>query len=295
MQLKKSGVRFYESEHRYFYKGRELSGITGVLSRQLFPKKYDEVPQLVLERAAKKGTRIHSDCYTYDMFDSAESEEAKWYADLKKQAKFEVLDSEYLVTDFEHFASAIDKVLIIDNKVYLCDIKTTYTLDKDYISWQLSIYKYLFNIVNPDIEVSGLKAIWIREGATLHDIREIPEEEIIKLLECERNGEKYTYEVATRGEEEKAHNLLLQTAEIVQEIKRLKDLENEYNKQVEALFNSLDIEKWDNDYFTITRRKSYERKTFDTKKFASDYPDMVDKYMKTTIVKESITTKLKTT
>ena len=75
----------------------------------------------------------------YDMIGEAKTEEVKWYAEMKENEGFEVIDSEYLVTDGTHFASAIDKVIRRNGKVCLGDVKTTYELDKDYISWQLSI------------------------------------------------------------------------------------------------------------------------------------------------------------
>ena len=85
-----------------------------------------------------------------------------------------VLASEYIVTDFEHFASPIDKVVEINNEVCLVDVKTTAALDYEYLSWQLSVYKYLFGLVNPDVKIGGLGAIWIRDGATYHDVQEKP-------------------------------------------------------------------------------------------------------------------------
>lgn len=34
---------------------KQLQGITGMISRQLFPDKYKDVPDFVLKRAAEKG------------------------------------------------------------------------------------------------------------------------------------------------------------------------------------------------------------------------------------------------
>ena len=42
--LKESGVLFNEEEHSYWLGGRELSGITGMLQRQLFPTEFDGIP-----------------------------------------------------------------------------------------------------------------------------------------------------------------------------------------------------------------------------------------------------------
>ena len=89
-----------------------------------------------------------------------------------------------------NFASPID---IVTSDLYLCDIKTTYALDEDYCSWQLSIYAYLFEVQNPDLQVKGLRAIWLKGStAKVVDVDRISiPEEVKKLLDCEIKGEQY--------------------------------------------------------------------------------------------------------
>ena len=48
IELKESGVLFNEEEHSYRLDGKELSGITGMLQRQLFPDEFDGIPQSVI-------------------------------------------------------------------------------------------------------------------------------------------------------------------------------------------------------------------------------------------------------
>lgn len=182
MRLKNSGVIFRGEDHTYWLKGKQLQGITGLLGRQLFSDQYKNVPDHILQNAAERGTAIHNACTVVDMFGISEREESDWYAVLKKEHGFEVINSEYLVTDFERYASAIDKVIKIGDDVCLADIKTTYKLNKDYLSWQLSIYKYLFNLLNPDIKISRLYAIWLKNGAKFIEIKEVPENEVKTLL-----------------------------------------------------------------------------------------------------------------
>jgi len=292
-QLRNSGVVFIENdyERKYLLGDKELSGITGIISKHLFPDEYSKVPAHVLKNASKRGTRIHDDTFTYDMFGTTNSEEARWYADLKEKVGFDVIDNEYLVSDLKHFASAIDKVLLINNKYYLCDMKTTYRLNRPKLSWQLSILKYFFNIINPGIEVAGLTAIWVRDGATFHEIDEVPLDEVERLLECEVSGTKYTRAVM-KGEVEALH-LIKELSEIASEIKRLDDLKKDYNSRIEKLFKDTGLVSWDNDFFTISKSKDYTRKGFDSKKFEKDNPELYAKYVKDIQVKGSITTKLK--
>lgn len=54
IKLVKSPVVFNEENHTYFLGEKQLRGITGMISRQLFPDKYKGVPDHVMRRAANK-------------------------------------------------------------------------------------------------------------------------------------------------------------------------------------------------------------------------------------------------
>ena len=79
--LQDSGVRFDQEQHRYFLGVAELSGITGFLKKLVFPDKYKDIPQWILDRAASNGTLIHESIELLDGgFPPAEmSDELKSY------------------------------------------------------------------------------------------------------------------------------------------------------------------------------------------------------------------------
>ena len=293
LELNDSGVVFIENPRGYWIGETHLEGLTGMIGRQLFPDKYKAVPEKILAKAAERGHRIHEEIQVYDMFGEISSDEVRWYADMKESEQFDVLDSEYLVTDGTHFASAIDKVIVKDGRVCLADVKTTYELDKEYISWQLSIYKYLFNLLNPDIEVDKLYAIWVRNGASLHEVPEIPQEEVIELLNCERQGTQYIRKDVATVEDEKAIEVVRQMSDVLVEIAELEAKRDAFKKQLEEMFEQYGVEKWDNEYFTITRVDGYTKESFDSKKLKEDDIDLYNKYIKQTEVKPSIRIKLK--
>ena len=66
IELVKSSVVFNEENHTYMLGEKQLQGITGMISRQLFPDKYKDVPDFVLKRAAEKGSLIHAQCQFVD-------------------------------------------------------------------------------------------------------------------------------------------------------------------------------------------------------------------------------------
>lgn len=286
MQLNKSQVIFNQEQHTYSLNGVQLSGITGMLERQLFPKKYENVPQFILERAAERGSMIHEACEIVDELGvEHESQEAQNYIRLKEENILVHEASEYLVSDNEHFASCIDKVYRVDNDTFdLADIKTTYKLDTEYVSWQLSIYAYLFEMQNPKAKVNKLYAIWLRgEKAELVEVKRKSSELVIDLLACEINGTQFR-NTAEAEEfplfeemEDEIYSLMTKISELEQKKKDLQDaLLLEMTKK--------DSYSWKGSRISITRKKDSVRKSFDKKAFEADHPDMVDKYMKETKV-----------
>ena len=296
LALNNCGVILTE-DHEYWLGDKRLTGITGIISRQLFPDKYKSVPDKVLKAAAARGTKVHEDLQIYDMFGEINSEEARLYAQLKEDIGFETIDSEYIVTDYTDFATPIDKLLRFkdtpNGSVDLGDVKNTASLDKESLSWQLSICKYLFNIVNPDIPVNKLYAIWTRNGVSLHPIDEIPQEEVIELLNCEREGRQYVKKNLLTVNDQKAIEIVKKMSDVLVEIAELEAKRDAFKQQLEEMFEQYGVEKWDNDYFSITRVAGFTRETFDGKRFKKEHPELHKQYVKQTEVKSSIRIKIK--
>lgn len=166
IQLTNSRVAFDKEAHIYSLDGKVLKGITTLIKTRLFPEMYTDVPESILQRAAARGTKIHDLCEIYDSIgEGCEQVEVKDYIDIVTKNNLRHLATEYIVTDGETFASGIDKVYeVSDSEVILADLKTTYKLKTEYVTWQLSIYKYLFERQNPGIKVKAIYAIWLKEG-----------------------------------------------------------------------------------------------------------------------------------
>ena len=294
LELNDSGVILTE-DHKYWMGDKQLYGITSVMSRQLFPDKYKAVPEKILKAAAARGTKVHEDLQVYDMFGEISSEETRLYANLRKEKDFEVIDNEYIVTDFKDFATPIDKLIRFKDTpigaVDLADVKNTAVLDKVALSWQLSICKYLFRLVNPHIPVNKFYAIWTRNGVTMHNIDEIPQEEVIELLNCEREGRQYVGRVAVV--DEKAIEVVKQMSNVLVEIAELEAKRDAFKGQLEEMFESYGVDKLDNEYFTISRVDGFTKESFDSKKFKEDNAELYSNYIKQTEVKPSIRIKLK--
>ena len=258
-----------------------------MLKRQLFADKYKGIPDFVLKRAAERGTLIHEDCEFADATGlEPQTTEGKNYISLRKD--YQVVANEYTVTDSEYFASNIDCVWAQGDEVILADIKTTSHLDEEYVAWQLSIYAYLFELQNPHLKVARLFAVWLRdEIAKLVEVERKPAEEVTKLMECEKRGEKYLAPV----EEEKA--LITKSAvDILVEAKELADYYTKRYKEIEQLLLDAMVEhkvkSWDTEQMKATYTPASESTTFDTKKFQEEHPELYKEYLKTSTRKESI-------
>ena len=77
------------------------------------------------------------------------------------------------------------------------------------------------------------------------------------------------------------------------EIKKLKEMQDNYKEVILKGMEENDILKIDIPELTITRKAATTRETLDTKQLRADMPEIYDEYVKITDVKGSITIKVK--
>lgn len=290
MILKYSRVDYDPVSHTYTLDGKQLSGITGVIKDKLFPDYYKDVPEDVLNKAAERGHRIHTAIELFDTCDipTEDCDELKGYIEEIFSHDFigRHMASEYVVSDNEKYASAIDKVYADGmGGVILADIKTTYKLNTDYVSWQLSVYAYFFSMLNPGIPVSGAYAIWLRHDK--HKVVEVPlrpVEDVLKLL----YGDEAPKTDCGFGELSFTEDYLLQLKNEAEEATAKYE---QAKQEALALLTKKGMKNIRGSHLMITRRSDSERKTFDTKKFNTDHPELYAEYLKTAITKGGITVK----
>lgn len=191
LQLVRSEVVFNEVDHTYTYLGQRLSGVTSLLSRTIFRDKYSGISKEVLNKAAEYGHNIHEQIEIVDsMGVTSDTPAVLDYIRIRDENKLTPVANEYLISDEDYLASSID--IIYGDKsdlrkgVELCDVKTTSKLDMEYLSWQLSIYAWLFERQNPGLKVNRLLAMWLpkpRYGrSALVEVLRKPKEAIDVLI-----------------------------------------------------------------------------------------------------------------
>lgn len=300
-ELAQSPITFDAIAHKYLqinpdWTAEEYTGVTSILGQVLFPTKYEGIDPEILSRAAQRGTRIHQLCQATDTIPTDEQDkdedyiaEVLAYRKLKEQEGITMIANEYLVSDSDNkIASQID---CIDSSLNLYDIKTTYTLDTDYVSWQLSFYARMFELQNPTLKAGKLFAIWVRNGqAVLKEVERKSEEQLQQVIQAWKRRETldlaYTDELTplVRIEEELAI-VKAYLAEL--EAKRLEALEPIKEKMEKDGLKALN-----NDQIKVTIVADSVSKRFDAKKLEKDNPDLYSQYITESLRKGYIKTTL---
>lgn len=299
MKLVKSKVRFDEEQHRYFLDEKELSGITGTLIKKAFPDTYKGIPDAVLAKAAERGSVVHQNLELFDTVCNSDINimhsvlpEVKDYKEMLISYGLHHVDSEYLVSDNENFASAIDKVLA-DNEgnIYLADIKTTATLHYDNVSLQLSIYAKWFEEQNPDLKVKEIVCMWFKNGQSkFQPLPRVSDEQIDELINAylaDDTDYQYKVEVPEQFSALEQEYRLITARMDALKIKQ-DDLKEQMMKMMEAnKQKSIKTNIGSYSYVAATTKK-----TFDTKLFKDTEPDHYEHYLKETETKPSLRIKL---
>lgn len=159
-------LEYYDVEHQYIVDGICVPSITQILSCK-FGNKYSGVSDKVLQNAAIRGTAVHKAIEDY-CISGAESDlqELRNFKFLQKQYEFEVLENETPVILFKNnkpiSAGRLDLVLKYKNKIVGADIKCTAKLDREYVAYQLNLYKIAYRQCY-GIDWKLLRAVYLKD------------------------------------------------------------------------------------------------------------------------------------
>ena len=283
--MNKSNVIYDEVAHTYHLNGKKLQGITGTLIPHAIGQKYADVPEHILAEKAKYGKLVHSEIemYIQGFIPSDPTPEfiafKKWF--LGNDVMFQF--SEFIVSDNENFATPIDG---IDSNYNIYDWKTTAILDKESISWQLSICAY-FNELQGN-EVNKLYAVHLRGNeCTLHEIERKQNSEVKRLIECYLNNVPYVSNLVLSNEEalQTIYDAEIMLIEIENEAKRYKEIKEKALSLLEKQMQEAGVKTFETERLKATRVLPTETITFDSKALLADMPELAEKYNKTSVRK----------
>ena len=298
--MKHYNISFNHENHTYSNEqGMELSGVTSILKRYLFADLYSGIPDAIMEQARVRGTKVHSDIQMYiEGFPMAEpSIEMQNFI---SWSDGKLLNSEVLVTNNTSIASMIDIVEEKEDSFDIYDIKTTSTLNIEYLRWQLSIYSYLLRTYHEVTKPINLFAIHLREEVfSVTPIKPIEDEHIHSLISAfENNEECFTnplYIVSSLEEEmlSKIEEVEFAVIEIENFAKLYKEKQAKLREGLIVLMKERGITKWESDKLLFSLKGEYDRVSIDSTKLKKEMPEVYDKYSKVSKVKESLTIKVK--
>lgn len=185
-------LEFEKETHTYLVDGIILKSVTQILA-ELFPDKYEEIPDYILDEKAKYGTELHKFIETiekkkpkrpiayikkYFNPNIYQIESLKEYLRLKKEYNIEVLESEKRVVYKNYYAGTLDIKGLVNNENAIIDVKTTYELDDVYVSFQNSLYEMA------DEPVKKLYCLWLPKGhrGKLVEVKRINKKVLKKLI-----------------------------------------------------------------------------------------------------------------
>ena len=160
-------LEYIDETHTYLVDGVIVPSITQIMKIK-FGNKYNGVSKEVLDEAARKGTEVHNAiedyCKTGEVKDL---KEVKNFIFLQKQYKFKVTKNEVPIILFKNdipiAAGRFDLELEEKEELGGGDIKRTSTLDKEYLFYQLNIYRIGYR-QSYGVEWGFLRALHLREN-----------------------------------------------------------------------------------------------------------------------------------
>ena len=141
-------LEYFDEGHIYLVDGLVVPSITQILGPK-FGRKYERVDRTTLQRASEAGTQVHDAIERYCRTgEETDIPEVKNFKFLQRQYGFKVLENEVPVILFLNdepiSAGRLDMVIEMGGQIGGADIKRTSALDKDYLAYQLNLYRIAY-------------------------------------------------------------------------------------------------------------------------------------------------------
>lgn len=288
--LNRIPVAFDQEAHTYtnIETGEMYKGITSTLIHRLNPNKYAGVSKEKMRESAEYGSNVHADIELVESLGiEPTTQEGKNYLKLAKENGLVYLASEHTVSDLKHYATNIDYIYDVeDGVVDIADFKTTSKLDRESVSWQLSICAYFLEKNNPDVKVRRLLGIWLRgDIAQVIEVNRRSDAEIETLIAADLNDEPFDNKPFFPDYISENEATLYALG------KKIKELTDEYETlkaDVLAKMQEHGDKSFDTGNILITYVAPSSRESFDSKKFKEENAELYGKYMKQSETKPSL-------
>ena len=180
-------LEYIDESHLYVVDGIIVPSVTQILKYK-FGGMYGKVDPAVLQRAADKGTAVHDAIEKYcKTGEESEFPEVHNFQFLMDQYHFQPVDNEVPVILFDRnheplAAGRLDLVLREMDYLGLGDIKRTSVLNKEYLAYQLNIYRIAYQQCY-ETPIDFLRGVHLREDVRKYVDIPINEEMAWELVE----------------------------------------------------------------------------------------------------------------
>ena len=297
-------MTFDKEKHTYTHNDVIYTSVTQLLSKHGLSANYKGIDPKILEEAKKFGNEIHEELE--HLIKGTSKDVSQTALDgFKLLGNIILMASEMMVySELDTLSGTIDIMAYIDNKLTILDIKTTYAFHELSVRWQLSLYAYLY-YKQYGTRIDLMKCLWYdkkNDNWFLKDIEPISDDNIQRLLECEKQGILYTEETENELIDTYYSQQLATTIGKIKQYKEwIKELEKEQALIEDMLKNGMkeyNIKSFDNEYFKITYTPETVREKVDYEAILNDKgveitPQDIEKHTKKTTVKDRLTITLK--
>ena len=284
-------IKFDENLHKYTVDGKEVISVTQLLQKHKITPSYDAVDKELLRVASERGTLIHEEVEKWIEKDEGgftfESELICDYLFRRADNRFKIMSEQTVANDV--VAGRFDVLYTHDKKLVLTDIKTGNTKHLFGWSWQLSLYKYLYEKMYGK-EIDSLEILWANGDLTVIPCEYVGDDKIENLLNAEREG-RLISDVDLGVSEEELEDLTELMQEIENKEYELNLMKEKVDKVKKNLYGTMEkegIKTVDRGKLKITYVAPSTRTSVDSKKLQEKEPEIYKKYVKTTTVAGSI-------
>jgi len=290
-------IAFDESKHIYTVNGdfADIS-VTELLGKHGLAPDFSKVPKETRLTAAAQGKLIHEDIEKF--IKSTEpykpvtlqcEQFAEWVHANVDSATAEQMVA-HLVGTYAFVGTADVVGVTKDDELFVGDHKCTAVFEREYVTWQVSLYDYFLRHIGGDGKINGRS--WrgykgaskffcfhynVKAGTLkVHELEKIPDSEIERLLNCEVHGVKYkrpslVVEQQLREQWENAENTLVEME------RAYKEQENKVKELRQRLCDEMEkqgIESFESGKLRLKYIRAAESLTTDTKALKAQFPQV---------------------
>ena len=180
-------LEYIDESHTYLVDGIIVPSITQILKYK-FGGMYSGINKEVLQKAADRGTAVHEAIEKWcKAGEESDLPEVRNFRFLMDQYHFQPVNNEVPVILFDHngdplAAGRLDLVLREMGYLGLGDIKRTSVLNKEYLAYQLNLYRIAYQQCYGD-DIAFLRGLHLREDTRKYVEIPINEEVAWELVE----------------------------------------------------------------------------------------------------------------